>query len=41
MLWQKKPGDDSTIQPIGGRNVYVSGTIEAKGSIYSGQDVNP
>lgn len=41
MLWQKKPGDDSTIQPTDGRNVYVTGTIEAEGSIYSGQNVNP
>lgn len=37
MLWETT-NNESDIQPKNGRNVYVAGTIEATGAIYSGQN---
>ena len=41
LLWQVNPNDSNSIQPKNSKNVYVDGTIEATGAIYSGQNTNP
>ena len=41
LLWQVNPNDSNSIQPKNSKNVYVDGTVEATGAIYSGQNTNP